>query len=91
MTRLIDADELTMAVFKKAIDDVFMGGNTDMHKLLISIVAHQPTIDAMPVRHGRWLYSCVYGKVEWVCNQCEQDANTKTKYCPHCGARMDEE
>lgn len=50
-----------------------------------------PTVDAVPARHGRWMYSCVYGKVEWVCNQCEQDANTKTKYCPHCGARMDSE
>ena len=47
--RPIDADALITAVIKKAIDDAFLNGNTDMHKLLISIVAHQPTVDAVPV------------------------------------------
>ena len=47
--RPIDADALITAVIKKAIDDAFLSGNTDMHKLLISIVAHQPTLDAVPV------------------------------------------
>ena len=49
MTKLIDADALTIAVFKKAIDDAFLNGNTDMHRLLIQVIAHQPTIDAEPV------------------------------------------
>ena len=47
--RPIDADALITAVIKKAIDDAFLNGNPDMHKLLISIVAHQPTVDAVPV------------------------------------------
>lgn len=49
MRRLIDADALITAVFKKAMDDAFLNGNTDMHKLLISVVAHQPTVDAIPI------------------------------------------
>jgi hypothetical protein len=49
MTRLIDANALITAVLKKAIDDAFLNGNTDMHRLLVQVVAHQPTIDAVPV------------------------------------------
>lgn len=47
--RLIDADALTIQVLKKAMDDAFLNGNTDMHRLLIQVIAHQPTIDAVPV------------------------------------------
>ncbi len=47
--RPIDADALITAVIKKAIDDAFLNGNTDMHKLLIQVVAHQPTVDAVQV------------------------------------------
>ena len=97
MTRLIDADALTMTVFKKAIDDVFMGGNTDMHKLLSSIVAHQPTIDAVPVRHGKWTRHTLgstggYGTtVMHQCSECESMTISRFRYCPNCGARMDAE
>ena len=55
MKRLIDADALITAVLKKAFDDMFLNGNTDMHRLLIQVIAHQPTIDAEPVRHGKWI------------------------------------
>lgn len=47
--RLIDADALISSVLKKAIDDAFLNGNTDMHRLLIQVIAHQPTIDAVPL------------------------------------------
>lgn len=55
MTRLIDADALTISVLKKAMDDAFLNGNADMHRLLIQVIAHQPTVDAEPVRHGKWI------------------------------------
>lgn len=55
MQRLIDADALISSVLKKAIDDAFLNGNTDMHRLLIQVIAHQPTIDAVLVRHGKWI------------------------------------
>jgi len=52
--RLIDADVLITAVIKKAIDDAFLNGNTDMHRLLIQVIAHQPTVDAVPVIRCRY-------------------------------------
>lgn len=47
--KLIYADVLITAVLKKAIDDAFLNGNTDMHRLLIQVIAHQPAIDAVPL------------------------------------------
>lgn len=65
MKRLIDADALTTAVLKKALDDAFLNGNTDMHRLLISVVAHQPTVDAVPVIR---------------CKDCKYQPNSKRRY-----------
>ena len=53
-----------------------------------------PTIEAEPVRHGRWNYR---HEDDWCyCTACGTDAEGSdgecllTDYCPHCGARMDE-
>ena len=49
----------------------------------------QPTIDAVPVRHGKWTDGDA-------CSECgcqpwyERDIHT-LNYCPNCGARMDAE
>lgn len=94
MTRLIDADALISSVLKKAIDDAFLNGNTDMHRLLIQVIAHQPTIDAEPVRYGKWI-----GYVGTIGNECSVcgkwidvlQGTAEMNYCPNCGARMDED
>lgn len=52
MTRLIDADALITAVLKKAIDYAVVFGDSEMHRLLVQVIAHQPTIDAIPIE---WL------------------------------------
>lgn len=66
MTRLIDADALITAVFKKAIDDALFGGNTDMHKLLISIVAHQPTVDLRKVTQDYASNTTIGAVPQWI-------------------------
>ena len=52
-----------------------------------------PTIEAEPVRHGRWNYR---HEDDWCyCTACGTDAEgsdgecLETDFCPHCGARMD--
>ncbi|MGN1368708.1 MAG: hypothetical protein ACI4WX_07565 [Aristaeellaceae bacterium] len=59
-------------------------------------IDNAPTIDAEPVRHGRWLYNYYptvwYGHgepPEWVCSECEERAYNTYDYCPNCGAKMD--
>lgn len=47
----------------------------------------RPWCDAEPVRHGYW-EDCSNG---WMCSECHRDSSRDTKYCPHCGAKMDGE
>ena len=46
-----------------------------------------PTIEAEPIRHGRWLW--VDGVRCSICNHKLQTTGL-TSYCPNCGAKMDE-
>jgi hypothetical protein len=53
-----------------------------------------PTVDAAPVKHGRWInsgYAC--GENKYVCSVCgENEWRTdcrRMKYCMFCGAKMD--
>ena len=62
------------------------------------MIADAPTVDAVPVVHGRWIriYSRpgVFKYLGWTCDQCGQRTGNEYapqwyKFCPHCGARMD--
>ena len=94
--RLIDAD----ALLESGICVEY--GYNDNGLLLIPMrdvtnsIRNAPTIDAEPVRHGRWLYNSYptvwYGHgepPEWVCSECEERAYNTYDYCPNCGAKMD--
>ena len=57
-------------------------------------IDNAPTIDAEPVRNGRWVergYAC--GESEWVCTSCYntewRTSASRLKWCPFCGAKMD--
>ena len=54
-------------------------------------LADVPTVDAVEVVHGRWVYDhwC-----EFKCSNCGELSNSKPykgreNYCPNCGAKMD--
>ena len=84
--RLIDADALILAAQQ---DGAF--GYVSAKE-----IADAPTIDAEPVRHGKWtherLVSTSGGTYAVVrCSECQwQHPMWKTKFCPNCGAQMDE-
>lgn len=106
MTRYIDADATL-----KHIDEYYdllkrMGkpsrGMTAVMQNIKTIVNSLPTIDAEPVRHGKWKWlSCTYDRVpkekEYECSECHHktivhgDDMPWEKYCPQCGCRMDED
>ena len=54
-----------------------------------------PTVDAVPVRHGKWIDETFepWGLVHhpFKCNLCGEHAEFASPYCPNCGARMDAE
>lgn len=56
------------------------------------IVMDAPAVDAVPVVHGRWLNNGIHGSVLCRCSECHYDAAAYSfRYCPMCGAKMDEE
>lgn len=57
-----------------------------------------PTIDAEPVKHGRWngwhgdkrMKNGEYRHFHYyACDQCECRTAIASNYCPNCGAKMD--
>lgn len=99
MQRLIDANAL-----KESIDEhvylVHHGFNETEYGCtqygIHQIIDDAPTIDAEPVRHGKWIddgqYDNFFPHHEWRCSECGEHVleigTPWFKYCPNCGARM---
>ena len=49
-----------------------------------------PAADVTKVRHGRWLPQVVLGQKAWDCSECKTLGSPYWKWCPVCGAKMDE-
>ena len=58
-------------------------------------IENAPTVEAMPVMHGRWEQD-VDG--DWYCTNCDEvvaicdsgkNRTYRKLYCPNCGAKMD--
>ena len=83
MLRLIDADALL-----HKIQVAGYGARTT--RFVCADIASAPTIDAEPVRHGRWERG---GKdnMSRYCQHCKNRHLTATprNYCAKCGCRMD--
>ena len=97
--RLIDADALSDYVM-----DTWGGGNIDNTAIwygdVFTAIHDAPTIDAVPVVHGRWEIKLLndYQKYSVTCSICgwvgidnydSYDDPSDFNYCPNCGAKMD--
>ena len=66
----------------------------DDRQWLRQCIDQAPTIDAVPVVHGRWIpvpsSDMVTGKAH-ECSECQKMrfGSFKPNYCPNCGAKMD--
>lgn len=78
--RLIDADMINPST-------IFVIGNMsqfDFDNAVRSLIYNQPTVDAVPVVHGRWEHR--KNGIAF-CSECECDAvEDDTNFCPNCGA-----
>lgn len=96
--RLIDADELR-AIHSMGEDCIDCHQNVrhcqyDRNYTKMDFcgwIDDAPTVDAVPVRHGRWEED-PSGYGFWICSACgfvseASAANVLYKFCPHCGAR----
>lgn len=93
MPRLIDVD----APRKTLVDWLNWYKGPDAVKYVVrevvDILDEAPTIDAEPVRHGRWEYQyndSICSACGYV-NRCEPITRYRndSPYCPSCGAKMD--
>lgn len=90
--RLIDAD----AAYERAQADLLRGGLEDWgFDMIVNLLDSAPTVDAVPVVHGRWEWLGPNGLVaDCMCGTCSA-CKVRIKYivntmlCPNCGAKMD--
>jgi rRNA maturation endonuclease Nob1 len=76
---VINSDPKTVSIIEKL-------------QYMINEYERQHSIEAEPVRHGRWINPHLnkYGHPCHQCNQCLFVASQKDRnFCPDCGARMD--
>ena len=92
--RLIDESLWNAAIY--AVE--YLNDTSLLRKLIAE--AEEPTIEAEPVRHGRWIQvgydvyvdgNLVYD--EWECSECHfrcrGEGEPNLNYCPNCGLKMD--
>lgn len=94
MQILIDADALKLSHCKECslYPDKCMGDDCDCGAIIH--INAMPTIDAEPVRHGKWIFESICGRAVMTCSECLKVQSGQTlcfTYCPNCGARMDKE
>ena len=83
--RLIDADEL----YKKAMD-IIQDKASYKAFAIINAISIAPTIEAKPVRHGKWTDECsVCSASAYEGLDADVHSTFRPSYCPNCGARMD--
>lgn len=63
-------------------------GMTSLH-IANNLRAMRPA-DVAPVVHGKWIKQ-YRGQVNSICSVCGKEVGRLTDFCPHCGAKMDEE
>lgn len=96
---LIDKNKLDIFKYRSASErmdlpvDYMVGWNDAVD----GIMCNAPTVDAEPVRHGRWWRYPLsqFGFPDHIymmrqCSECKKVFDRRTNYCPNCGAKMDE-
>ncbi len=88
--RLIDADKaLKIAESYGTTHGTTLGRHSGVADIIHYEIAKLPTIEAEPVRHGKWVKHGGDKYPYYECSECGHDNNMKNPYCAYCGAKMD--
>ena len=94
MSKLID----TQTAYD-ILTDYYHHTTDAQHAALKEALGRVESVDAVPVRHGRWQWiSSTYDRIpcekRYWCSKCHHETITHDsepweRFCPNCGARMD--
>ena len=90
--RLIDAETMKNSLCEPCCRNEKCSTIEECRKIgcgMMSVIDHQPTIDAQPVRHGHWMFLPQKNGYLWKCSKCKGNYDQQYSFCPHCGAKMD--
>ena len=93
--RLIDADAIPYREIWR--EDWLHNAGKYQQGVFRDEIEDMPTVDAAPVRRGKWIHEVRYtidslhSYQQYRCSECDMTYITNTKYCPNCGARMVED
>ena len=94
--RLIDADALSKK-WQEVLDEKADEKGTLAYitfELFIDRLKEEPSIEAEPVKHGRWIdtgRADYYLNKEYRCSCCNSVDYLCSQYCYNCGTKMDDE
>jgi hypothetical protein len=90
--RLIDADRLKAEIMGWCVvtDDLFGMGKYYEREIVLQAIEEAPTIDAVPVVRGEWVDLNRNYSLFVMCGACKGPHFQKSKYCPNCGAKMED-
>ena len=77
-----------------AADEYDGGYNFERDRKIRDTLMALPTVDAVPVKHGRWIYHPDWqadGECGYECSECGMGSDVDYPYCMLCGARMERE
>ena len=95
--RLIDADALQRKICGAKCGCEYEDCGNEGDCAFDHFIFHAPTIEAEPVRHGRWIYhpdDLFPAESKQECSCCHEEEYLtlyNETYCPNCGAKMDGE
>lgn len=96
MARYIDADKakLNLLSLSQSITHSANISANDIAMALPLLLDNEPTADVQEIQHAFWKYDGISTNSLWHvyhCSHCSGLRNTRTAYCPSCGAKMDQE
>ena len=94
MAKYINLEELMKFPIRRNHYDKEHGNEHFIYGIetVLEYAENLPAADVAPVRHGRWEYGDYYD-IGDVCSECLWDSQMvqpSYRYCPNCGAKMDE-
>ena len=98
MERLTDkrfAKEGYFELTREERDSLYIPSVEEIYRKLAEYEDLEEKGELMKVKHGKWL-ACgwVHGDADecqvWRCSECIIPTYNKSRYCPYCGAKMEE-